>query len=388
MIRRWLGCWVGLMLLGAMLAWPTAAGATQSPRGLNTLTVPSQPIVPPAGLTDIAPAAQVVPPLLRVIELPARITAAQFQQVVDEVESSTSARRTVLIAPSFVAMASPPTQDLVMRFAQASGPDTAAVVLTPGSPNHDDAAFNVAALLYARIPQRLLTGNLTLEPGNAPQTWSTLGTYFQGCSALCDPLAAAQSVPYYQLLAAGAEPVASSSELLADLQPPPQATITLERYMPLGATAFAALFPLAPHAHRNPRSAPAGRLSVALIAAPVGVLLIALGVVLWFRARRRRDVPGRPMQPERRRPRPRATRRTQTDSNALLPMIGPGEVVDAAIQSGFSPEGYIEIDDCLVRAIWSDSSPPPNPGQTVTARLVNGALQATSAGASTSRMER
>jgi hypothetical protein len=71
-----------------------------------------------------------------------------------------------------------------------------------------------------------------------------------------------------------------------------------------------------------------------------------------------------------------------------LPVIGPGEVAEASLHSGFSPEGYVEIDDCLVRAIWSDSSPPPNPGQTVTARLVDGALQATSAGATTSRMER
>jgi hypothetical protein len=380
--RRWLRYCVSVVFLAAMVVWPISAGATRGPRDLNQLTVPIQPVVPPSVVSAITPP----PPLLRVVELPARLTAAQFQRVVEEVESSTSTRRTVLIAPSFVAMPSPPSPDLITHFALASGPDTAAVVLTPGSANSDASTFNAAALLYARIPQRLLTGNLTLRAGNAPESWSILATNFQACSALCDPLAAAQSVPYHQLLAAGGEPVASPHELLADLQPQSRATITLERYMPLSAIAFASLFPPAQHPHHPARSKE--NLPVVPAAALLGVLLIAGGVALWFLARRRQDVAGRPAPPDHERRRPRPTRRAQTDGNAFLPVIGPGEVADAAIHSGFSPEGYVEIDECLVRAIWSDPSPAPKPGQTVTARLVDGALQATRAGASTSRMER
>jgi hypothetical protein len=381
MTRRWLGCCVSVMFLAAMVAWPTPAGAVRDPQDLSRLTVPIQTVVPPSVVSAIAP-----PPLLRVIELPARLTAAQFQQVVEEVESSSATRRTVLIAPSFVGVPSAPSPDLITHLALASGPDTAAVVLTPGSANGDAGTFNAAALLYARIPQRLLTGHLTLRAGNAPDSWSTLRTYLPRCSALCDPLAAGQPVPYYQLRVAGGEPVASPRELLADLQPQSQATVTYERYMPLSAAAFASLFPSAQHPLHLARSK--GNLPLVPGAALLGILLVAGGVALWFRARRRQHVAGRPTPPDHRRHRPRPARRGQTDGNALLPVIGPGEVAEAAIHSGFSPEGYIEIDDCLVRAIWSDSSPPPKPGQTVTARLVDGALQATRAGASTSRMER
>jgi hypothetical protein len=372
------------MLLAVLVAWPTPAAASPNPPDQSTLTVPVQPIAPATALSAVvAPV-----PLLRVVEIPARLTGAQFLEVVEEVENSTATSRTIVIAPSFVAMSSPPTPDLVTRFARASGPDTAAIVLTRGSPKADDTAFNVAALLYARIPQRLLTGNITLQPGSAPETWSILRTYFQGCFEVCDPLAAAQPVPYYHLLTAGASLVASPSELLADLQPQPQATITSERYMPLSVAAFATLFPPAGHSHPRPSRSKA-RLPVVLAGAlMIGVLLIAGGVALWFRGRRRRDVADRSTPPERRRVRQRPTRRPRTDSDSFLPVIGPGDVVDAALRSGFSPEGYVEIDDCLVRATWSESSPAPKPGQTVTARLVNGALEAASAEASTSRMER
>lgn len=155
--------------------------------------------------------------------------------------------------------------------------------------------------------------------------------------------------------------------------------------MPLSANAFASLFPPAQHPHHPARSK--ANLPVLPGAALLGILMIAGALALWFRARRRRNVADRPTPPDHGRHRPRPARRAQTDSNALLPVIGPGEVAEASLHSGFSPEGYVEIDDCLVRAIWSDSSPPPNPGQTVTARLVDGALQATRAGATTSRME-
>lgn len=381
MTWRWFRRCVSVVFLAAIIAWPTAAGAARGVRDLSPLTVPIEPLLPPSVVSAIAPP----PPLLRVVELPARLSAAQFQQVVEEVESSTSSRRTVLIAPSFVAVASPPSPELISHFALASGPDTAAVVLVPGSASRDAGTFNAAALLYARIPQRLLTGNLTLRAGNAPESWSILGADFQGCSALCDPLAAGQTLSYSQLQAAGGEPVASAHELLADLQPQSGATITLERYMPLSASAFASLFPPAQHPHHPARSK--ANLPVLPGAALLGILMIAGALALWFRARRRRNVADRPTPPDHGRHRPRPARRAQTDSNALLPVIGPGEVAEASLHSGFSPEGYVEIDDCLVRAIWSDSSPPPNPGQTVTARLVDGALQATRAGATTSRME-
>ena len=197
-----------------------------------------------------------------------------------------------MIAPSFVAVPSPPSPELITHFALASGPDTAAVVLTPGSANRDPSTFNAAALLYARIPQRLLTGDLTLPAGSAAESWTILGANFPGCSALCDPLAAGQSVPYSQLLAAGGEPVASAHNLLADLHTESEATITLERYMPLSATAFASLFPPAQHPHHPARSK--GNPPVLPGAALLGILLIACGVALWFRARRRRNVADRP----------------------------------------------------------------------------------------------
>jgi hypothetical protein len=250
-------------------------------------------------------------------------------------------------------------------------------------------------LLFARIPNRLVTGTVTLEPGNGAATFSALRTQFHDCSALCDPLAAGQPLSYSELLTAGAKPVASPSELLTDLQPQQQSTITWERLEPVSAAAFAPLFPKpVPTTSRpRPRQHPhvvrhGGGLPIVTVAV-IGLLcVLAGGGVLWLRARRRPEENRPPRPPERRRPPQRPARRTHPDSDALLPVIGPGDVVDAALRSGFSPEGYVEIDDCLVRAIWSDSSPPPKPGQTVTTRLVNGALQATSAGVSTSRMER
>jgi hypothetical protein len=386
-MRQRLGRCLTGAVLASLLAWAPAAGAAPVRGDVPPLTVPVQPIVSPAGPTTTATAPLTTPappPLLRVIQLPPRLTLAQFRQVVQELETSTQTRRIVLIAPSFVAMTSPPDADLVTQLGDASGPNNAAVILTPSTSGRP-GVFNAAALLYARIPTRLLIGKPTLVAGAAPDDWSLLQSDFQGCFALCGPLSAGQPLVYSQLLDAGGDAVASPDDLLTDLQPDPGATMTWDRVLPLSAAAFAPLFPAS---HRT--SVVVHRTTGVPLVAIAGLILalfIVAGMLLYLWARRRdhrrTDVSGSPRVPSERR-----VRRPEMGRDALLPVIGTRDVLDAVVRSGLSPEGYVEIDDCLVRATWSDSSPPPPPGQTVTARLVNGRLQATGAGASTPRMER
>lgn len=342
------------------------------------LTVPVQPIVSsvPDSESESAPPA----PLLRVVQLPAALSEAQFHEVMQELESSTPARQIVLVAPSFVSIPSPPSIDLVEELANSAGPNSAAVVLTPEWAGRD-ATFNAAALLYARVPERLLTGPLTLGSG-AADSWSAFQSYLPDCFYLCTSLSDGQSVAYSQLLAEdGGQRVGSAAELLTDLQPQPQASMTWERLSPVSAAAFAPVF--APrHKQARPRR---GASSLALpspliagIAVLVALLLVAAVVPrlrTWFRRPRTDPAP----RPPYKRPTPAVVR----DPNALLALIGTDEVVGAPVLSGFSPQGYVEVEDCLVRATWRDPSPPPQPGATVTARLVNGALQATGDGGST-----
>ncbi len=388
---RWLTCWLAGALALSMVAWPTAATADLPAAGAPSLTVPA-----PAFLAGGFAVAGALPaPELRVVQLPGQLSPAQFQEVVDELERSTPVTRTVVVAPSFVSMTSPPSAELVAQLAASSGPNSAAVVLTPGGPGNE-ATFNAAALLYARIPDRMLIGTITLQPG-VGGSWPVLQHDFPGCFPLCAPLSDGQPVGYPGLLADGGQRVGSAADLAADLPPEPQASMTWERLGPVTASAFAPLFPAAPVATPRPRPASSPGLAEALIAALIfGFLVGGAGVLLRLRRRKRRRS-SRSRRANRRHPllvvpmRPssdRPARRNETDRNAFLPMIGAGDVVDAAVRSGFSPDGYVEIDDCLVRATWSDSTSPPLPGQTVIARLVNGAVQATHADASTHQPER
>jgi hypothetical protein len=383
--------WLAGALALAALAWPEAARADFGRPGIPGLTVPGQSVLTAAGPSTGDASA---PPVLRVVQLPRQLTLPQFDEVVQELQSSTPTSRTIVVAPSFVSMATPPSAASVAQFAASTGPDSAALVLTPAVPS-TEATFNAATLLYARIPERLLVGTMTLDPGDGAGGWSLFQSYFPACFSLCASLSDAQRVPYSGLLANGGQRVGSAAALLADLQAEPRAIVTWQRLGPLSPTTFAQLFPSRAVVKRSRRPTSSSGLAPVLIAALVaGLLVVSTGLLLWRRKRRRSQRSRRsaqrrlplvgPMPPSSGRP----PRRSEADPNAFLPVIGAGDVVDAPVRSGFSPDGYVEIDDCLVRATWSDSAPLPPPGQTVIARLVSGAVQATRAGASTPRTER
>lgn len=389
---RRLTCWLlGALALSA-LAWPECAAADFGAPGIPGLTVPGQSVLTAGPSTgDVSPS-----PVLRVVQLPGQLTLPQFQEVVQEVESSTPASRTIVVAPSFVSIATPPSADLIAQLAASTGPDSAAVVLTPAAP-HTEATFNAATVLYARIPERMIVGTITLDPGDGAGSWSVFQSYFPACFSLCASLSDGQSVPYSGLLAAGGQHVGSAADLVADLHSDPQGVVIWQRLGPVSPTTFAPLFPSRAVVKQPRRPASSSGVAPVLIAALVaGLLVLSVGLLLRLRRRRRRRSQ-RSQRPDRRRPRivaptrpspGRPARRSEADPNAFLTVIAAGDVVDAPVRSGFSPDGYVEIDDCLVRATWSDSNSLPEPGQTVIVRLVNGAVQATPTGASTPRTER
>jgi hypothetical protein len=370
-----------LMLALSAMAWPGAAGAAsehkQSPPARSRTSTTSDLVTSAASPVSV----------LRVIQLPSRLDGQQFREVVQMALDSTSTARVVFVAPAFAALSAPPAAQVVALLAGSTGPDSAAIVVTPTSAQ-PKGAFNATALLYARIGERLLAGSVVLNPGAPAAVWSELETIEPDCASLCTLLAHGSAVPESVLVRSGAHRVTSAAQLSDQLGTAGTGGITWEEVMPPVPATFARVFStggrtgkVTPRPPLRPKK-PTGGFPAPLVVALI--LAVCLGTLVLLRLRTRAA--------RRRRRRPVEQRRRRGGSggapagrrpDGLVP-TRPGPVMqfrvaaDAFVRSALAPEGYIEIDDCLVRARWADRAPPPYPGQMVTTRFAGDVLEATS----------